>query len=221
MALIWIVGGGKFGRKAALTLRQKNADDDIFIIERDGEKCLSLEKDGISTIHSDGVSFLSEFLREHDSPPDWIVPAVPVHVAFQWIRLQLKNEFEIVPVSIPGDIRRLLPNPIDGERGELFVSIADFFCPENCPEPEKFCTATRKPRPYDLYNLIGTLKAGEFTPMVIQSRQLAPGVGGYTPKVLFDALCGIQQIKSGKILLGTACRCHGVINAFKISKRAG
>ena len=57
--------------------------------------------------------------------------------------------------------------------------------------------------------------------IVIQSRQLAPGVGGYAPSELFEVLSLVRSAET-PVLLSTACKCHGVINAFEVgSKRNG
>ena len=49
---------------------------------------------------------------------------------------------------------------------------------------------------------------------VIPSRQLAPGVGGYPPGELL-ALGRELTGLAGKILIATACRCHGVVHGLK------
>ncbi|MFO7962394.1 MAG: NAD-binding protein [Desulfobacterales bacterium] len=214
---VWIIGGGKFGRRAADAFHRKNAGPSITVFETNPEKIRTLENRGIRAVCTDGIAFLAAKMTK-DYRPDWIIPAVPVHVAFQWIRCKLSEVYDIVPVAVPEIIRSRLPNPIDGNPGELYVSIADFICPDNCPAPENVCTITRKPRPFDVYSRIEMLKTPELTPVVIQSRQLGPGVGGYTPGALFDALESVGRLDTG-ILLATACRCHGVIQAFKTKKR--
>ncbi|MGD8613081.1 MAG: potassium transporter, partial [Desulfobacterales bacterium] len=94
------------------------------------------------------------------------------------------------------------------------LSIADFKCPANCSEPDDICTHTGKPRPMILHEFLKSIQPKGFTSIVIRSHQLAPGVGGYTPAALFDALDQIKKMQS-PVLLSTACSCHGVMNAFK------
>ena len=97
------------------------------------------------------------------------------------------------------------------------MSIADFICPDNCPEPPDICTVTRKPRPYSLFEHLEGVGTDRFTPVVIRSHQLAPGLGGYTPEMLYDTLKKVKNAVK-PILFSSACRCHGVMNAFSISK---
>ena len=49
---------------------------------------------------------------------------------------------------------------------------------------------------------------------VIPSRQLAPGVGGYPPGALL-ALGRELTGLAGKLLIATACRCHGVVHGMR------
>jgi hypothetical protein len=67
-----------------------------------------------------------------------------------------------------------------------------------------------------LHEFLKSIRLKNFKSIVIHSHQLAPGVGGYKPADLFDAL---NQIKAthAPVLLCTACSCHGVVDAFKYS----
>ena len=107
-----------------------------------------------------------------------------------------------------------LPNPINAETGQLYISIADFKCPENCPEPDEICTHTAKPRLMVLHEFLQSIQRKQVKTVVIRSRQLAPGVGGYTPRDLFAALKDIDAAK-GPVSLSTACSCHGILQFFE------
>ena len=148
--------------------------------------------------------------------PDWIIPAIPVHVSYEWIKIKLQKERRLVTIEVPQKLIMTLPNPFKGKDGEIYISNADFICPENCPEPDEICTYTGKPRPKSLYKALESIQYNDFLSVVIQSRQLLPGLGGYTPKALFEALTEIAASRT-PVLLSTACRCHGVMNVFKIS----
>ncbi|MFW6011335.1 MAG: hypothetical protein ACOC8Q_02385, partial [Desulfosalsimonas sp.] len=56
------------------------------------------------------------------------------------------------------------------------------------------------------------IKIPGFEMLVLRSRQLAPGVGGYRPDQLF-ALHEKLTETSGNYLIATSCRCHGVVTA--------
>jgi len=210
----WIIGGGKFGLKAAQSLTRADASNKITIVEKQKAVCRQLDRLEYEAVCMDGVQYLERNLTGAHFP-DWIIPAVPVHVAFEWIRAKLPKTRPLHKIAVPMDVTKDLPNPIQGESGRVFISIADFQCPENCPEPTEICTYTDKPRPLILHEFLKSLQLKDFTSNVIRSHQLAPGVGGYTPAALFDVLNQIRNMQA-PALLSTACSCHGVMNAFHL-----
>jgi hypothetical protein len=216
MKNIWVIGGGKFGLKAAGKVRKKNPDCGITVVEKDEDICRRLNGEPFRVVCSDGVDYLFDNLQESGGP-DWIVPAIPKHVAFEWIRKKLTENFRLEVLPVPGQLVATLPNPIRGKNNEIYVSNADFICPEHCPEPYEICTHTGKARQRILHKFIEITLYDNFYPVVIVSRQLCPGVGGYSPQALFQALEAIVTAKA-PILLSTACRCHGVMHAFRVNE---
>ena len=210
----WIIGGGKFGLRAAQTLRKMDCANRLTIVEKKKTVCGRLSREGFEAVCLDGIQYLERHLSNHHFP-DWIMPAIPLHVAFEWIRAKMSAAFTLKSIRIPNDIVGQLPNPVQGATGQFFISIADFNCPPNCPEPDDICTHTGRPRPMVLHEYLKSLQIEDFTSVVIRSHQLAPGVGGYTPAAMFDALDQIRNMQS-PVLLSTACSCHGVVNAFKL-----
>jgi len=213
MKSIWILGAGKFGLKAAKTMRRKNSRTEITIIEKKSEICNQIEKFDFKTVCMDGIEYLDQNLKGIDYP-DWIIPAIPVHVAYEWVRLKIKGNYGLKTIPVPEGVIMSLPNVFKGKRCEIYMSIADFICPDNCPEPDDLCTHTGKPRPFTLYKKLESIKHDNFCSVVVRSRQLSPGVGGYSPKTLFHAL-DVIKASTIPVLLSTACRCHGVMHAFK------
>jgi len=215
MDRIWIIGAGRFGLKAAAKLRRKIPDSEIIVVEKKAGICDRLTGEPFRIVCRNGVAYLSENLQKKSDVPDWIVPAIPVHVAFEWIRKKLAGDYQLKMLSVPDPLIAALPNSIRGKNDELYVSNADFVCPEHCSEPYEICTYTGKPRPRILHKVLEAIQYDDFYPVVIQSRQLCPGVGGYSPHALFKALEEIVTANA-PILLSTACRCHGVVHAFKV-----
>lgn len=211
---IWILGAGRYGRRAADALRQQNPEADMVIIDSSDEVCARMENLSCTVVCREGVDYLFENLKEGRGP-DWIIPMIPVHVAYEWIRLKLALSHRITAAAVPEQVLKRLPNPVKGAEGQIYISNADFRCPPNCPEPDDICTHTGKPRPQILHRFLENIKHPEFRTVVIQSLQLAPGIGGYQPEALFQAL---KTVASGNdpVLLSTACRCHGVMHAFEI-----
>ena len=98
------------------------------------------------------------------------------------------------------------------------VSYADFRCPDDCPEPSDHCTVTGKKRGKPLYKLLGDIALPGFRVHVIRSRQLAPGIGGYSIGDLEGLRERVEGGGNSKWLVGTACKCHGIISAVEVAK---
>lgn len=213
MKHIWIIGAGRFGKKAVSAMKKRYPESAITVVDHCPKACEAIAEPGLSTVCMDGVSYLHHYLTDSDQP-GWVIPVIPVHLVYAWIRLRLLPDISIVPVDIPEYIRRSLPNVFSGNAGEIFVSNASFVCPENCSEPRDLCTHTRMPRKQSLYQVIADLSCDGFLNFVLQSEQLAPGIGGIRPGALFNTLLAVQQFPDS-ILLSTACQCHGVVQAFR------
>ena len=211
---IWILGAGRLGRRAAVALRQKYPQAGIVLIDSSGKACAQMEKRSFNVFCREGIGHLLKNLKAGRGP-DWIVPMIPVHVAYEWMRRKLEKTYRIQPVAVPSEVAENLPNPIRGADGQVYMTNATFICPWNCPEPDDICTHTGKPRPQILHRFLENIAHPEFRKVVVQSLQLAPGIGGYQPATLFKML---KTVLSGNdpVLLSTACRCHGVMHAFRI-----
>jgi hypothetical protein len=135
------------------------------------------------TVCMDGIEYLGQNLKSIDYP-DWIIPAIPVHVAYEWVRLKIKKNYILKTTPVPEELIISLPNVFKGKKDEIYMSIADFICPDNCPEPEDLCTYTGKPRPLTLYKKLESIKHDNFRSVVVRSRQLSPGIGGSHLRVI-------------------------------------
>lgn len=173
MKRVWIIGAGRFGRKAAESIRGKMPASDVAVVDRNPDLCADMARQGFRSICGDGVDFLDRLEDEND-PPDWIIPAVPIHLAYEWIRRFIAPECQVIPERVPDCLAGLLPNPIRGKQGELYISNADFICPDNCPEPDSICTHTGRPRPRVLHQVLSGVRCRDFSSIVIVSRQLLP-----------------------------------------------
>jgi len=211
METIWIIGVGRFGLRAAKSLSRSHNNLKIVLVDPDKAKLEKARSLGCILEQADGIEYLNTHLKSR-TLPTWIVPALPIHLAWEWCRCQL-GAVLLNPVEISSKIDKLLPNPMHGSNGDRYVSHADFICPANCSEPSDICTVTQQPRKQNMYDLLSQLRFIDFSSLVIQSQQLGPGVGGYAPESLFSLLDRIEK-KKGSFLLSTACRCHGVITAF-------
>jgi len=203
----WILGAGHFGKLAVERIRRHIAGAEIVVID---EKGSNLDVD--LQVSTDGVRWLSENL-EPSAAVDMVIPAIPLHVAAEWLRSRLVPDRQLIGIEAQADWLAPLPNVIGGRTGQYYVSHADFICPDTCPEPESICTHTKKPRPVDLFRLLGS---NTVIPIVIRSYQLLPGVGGLLPADLFRALAMVPTRTGQSFMVATACRCHGVVDFLQI-----
>ncbi len=213
--------GHEFKKRGKIWLVDKSADCLSFSLLQ-GKK-----REGLYGIIAEASDFLDIFLSLDyvTKNPDkiMIVPAVPFHLAADWLirSLQQKNGVAIkrIPLEIPWD----LPFEYLDPPGNRYVSMATWRCAENCLPSPGHCTLTHNARPKDLFDLIRekALETGEFEAddiRVIISKQLAPGLGAYHCSDLFS-LRELALKPSGgekKILVATSCTCHGVATALKI-----
>jgi hypothetical protein len=217
MKTVWIIGAGQFGEKAAVRLRLKYPGAAIIVVDQDRSALHRVEGVATAVVVGDGAVYLAEHLTAPEEP-DWIVAAIPVHLAFEWLCKRLSPAYRIEKLAVPETLTQKLGCVFKGEGGRVYTSMADFICPNNCPEPADLCFVTGKPRPIDLYEELSAVDPRQMTPVIVRSRQLSPGVGGCRPGDLFDALRKIETCR-GPVLLGTACRCHSVLDAFRLIPR--
>jgi hypothetical protein len=206
-----IIGSGHFGSRAAEQLLKKNLRSKILVVDRNKAALKKASSLPVETVVSDGHAYLGRSLLE-DKSFNYIIPAVPSHLAFEFILSRLEGfgakRGRVPPLSG-------LPNPVKGKTGDLYTSVADFLCPEDCPGPSPHCTVTRRRREKPLYQILKNLK-GPFESKVIISQQLMPGVGGFRLKALLDLLEGVKKLRNSNplVLISTASSCHAVTSAL-------
>ena len=207
-----IIGCGHFGRRAAEQLLKKDPRSRIIAVDKNREAVKKLSRLPIETIVGNGLSYLNRFLSEGRGV-DYIIPAAPFHLAYEFILRRLKP-YGAKRVKVP--MVKGLPNPVLGKTGDLYTSLADSLCPEDCPGPAQYCTVTRRKREKPLYQILKDLN-GPFESEVIISQQLSPGVGGFRLKAVLALSGEIEKRKNSRrlILISTASRCHGVTSALK------
>ncbi|PHR28463.1 MAG: hypothetical protein COA36_06190 [Desulfotalea sp.] len=208
---IWILGGGQFGKRAAVQLRKRSRSSTIVVI--DPHPDASLPKD-VEVVTVDGI----EWLSEHFCPGTQvskIIPALPVHMIAEWLRKIITEEGgSVYSPEIPNELFPHRLHPLRLKPGQFVVSHANFICPLNCSEPDDLCTYTQQPRPTPIYRILRRLDCGRFTPLILRSRQFAPGIGGFIPEDLWGFQKNVRALEGAPLLIGTACKCHGIIDSF-------
>jgi hypothetical protein len=212
---VFVIGAGHFGSRAANILSSERGPT-VIVVDRDRIRLSQLHGLPIERILQDGVLFLVEnFHLLH--PTNIIIPAVPVNLAYEWLRRYVEGRYLVRRIDMPEGVTPLLPHVWPGSEGSLLVSYADFVCPDDCPEPES-CTVTGEPRDKPLYQLLGDLDVDDFRVHIIRSHQIAPGLGGYGVAALNHAMERLTTGETGKWILGTSCRCHGILTSLEIQE---
>jgi hypothetical protein len=209
-----ILGAGRFGRLACERLHDRDPAAEIFLVDHAPEKFYVIGTNpALRTVTAAAALYLANSLNS-ESPPDWIIPAIPRHVAFDWLWQQRPSGHIWRQIPTPAAVGKDLPFVQRGTSEEICLSLSTKRCPDNCPEPDDSCYLTGKPRKYCLYDYLANISLQDYISLVIRSRQLAPGVGGFRPEDL--RLLRHQVLNStGKILISTACCCHGVSHALE------
>jgi hypothetical protein len=210
---VFIIGAGHFGSRAA-RLISKTSRSTVFLLDQDEDRLAQFIEPSVVKIRGDGIDFL---VKNHPSlqPENRIVPAVPLHLAFEWLKRSLRGTRRIRKIRFPQEAGLALPHSWMGSEWSLLVSYADFLCPDDCPEPF-YCTVTGQKREEPMHDLLKRLDLEGFGTHVIRSRQLAPGLGGYRFKELLELREKMMAEEPAGWILGTACRCHGVLTAFQL-----
>jgi hypothetical protein len=211
---IWVLGAGRFGELAVKRLTGRLPDADIAVIDLRRDKLDKIIREystpRMTPLEADGLAHMN---RDDLSEDLWVVPAIPKHVAFQWFLNRLNQFGKALTLPVPIELDGQVPNPYRVPEGTVYASHATFLCPDACSEPEDICTHTKQPRPTNLFEIIGRADVPGYRVIVVRSRQLAPGVGGYPISQLRETL-GRIRAHAGRFIVATSCRCHSVINAM-------
>lgn len=215
MRTFWVLGAGRFGSLAVRRILRQQRDCRLLVVDHDLNRLEKLGDESIKTVVQDAVTFL---LEHPGLGSEWIVPAVPVHVAFLWLCQYLSREVTVTELPVPQELDNQVPNALRARGGGLYTSFATFRCPDDCEEPADRCTVTGKLREAHLFDVLRQVEVPGYNALVVRSQQLAPGVGGYRFCVLWWLL---DQVRASRnpVLVATACRCHGVVHALQWSRR--
>ncbi len=216
MARYVILGAGHFGAQALKRLTARDPGGAFIVVDREAAILETLARQYPSgrMLAGDGIILLEDLLREEPAP-DWIIPAIPRHVAFEWLARRHGATGGWTPVPVPPLVKELALLTFTGPRGELYLSMATGRCPDACAEQEDFCPQIGHHHRRPLYELLTDLAVPGYTMCVIRSEQLAPGVGGYPPARL-EELAHRLASASGNFCIATACRCHAVVHAVSL-----
>lgn len=209
-----ILGAGKFGRLSLRRLAGEDPEARFLVLDRQESalaKARTPEMARAEMRVADAISYLAAHLGP-EPPWDWLIPMVPVHVAYSWLLAGPLAGKDWEPAEVPRDLEGLAALAIRGPSGELYLSQARHRCPDDCAEP-RVCPVTGEER-QPLFLKLGEASRPGLPILVVASRQLAPGVGGFAPQRLLELAAEVAKAP-GPLLIATACRCHGVVHGLK------
>lgn len=215
MARYLILGAGKFGRLALMRLGRQDDQACFLVVDRAPEAVKALQafhNPRVTAVRAEAGAFLARHLRA-EAPWDWIIPMVPEHAAFSWLRHGPLKGAAWQEVAVPEVVETLAVLVRRGPQGECYLSRARHRCPDDCPESDAVCPVSGEPREVALHQELAAMAVPEFQVLVITSQQIAPGVGGYPPRRLLNLEQELAAIH-GQVLIATACRCHGVVHGL-------
>ncbi|RLI72643.1 hypothetical protein DRO97_08720 [Archaeoglobales archaeon] len=214
-----IIGGGKYGSEAIEYLLKHSKP---FIVVDESEECFAVKNFELvrvtkaEEINLSDLSknyFLKGGIREaleliENFKPVYVFTTAPIHVAAALVKekynLREWNEgINFILAGIP------LKVVISVGKGSVVVSYnRDKTCKPRC-EALDVCPITKLKKPCPMYEL---LRFASPEGIILQSHQLEPGLGALKGEEVLEMLekCSGKD----KIVIGTACRCHGVVTAL-------
>ncbi|MHA1229797.1 MAG: hypothetical protein ACTSPQ_04045 [Candidatus Helarchaeota archaeon] len=167
------------------------------------------------------ISDLSKILLNLDF--EYVVPAIPIHLmavlALEYLKAKNVN---IKPSSylIKQIRKKIAPELIISFNESDGILISSFMpkeeqCLPNCTEHLK-CPKTGIVKPKPLYDIFKDI-TDDLASLILISEQLKPNLGGFSRNSIRKFYEFLNSIEND-FIIGTACMCHGILNAFELRK---
>ncbi len=216
-----VFGGGKYGTESVEYLIEKKRN--FIVLDVDSEchvsKKYALPKLSLREIEQMDKPFQQSYFVEggvyealkiiEQLDPEYIFPTAPLHVvaAILQEKYRLSPWYEGIDTIFSGIPSKII---LSSGKGSVVVSYnRDRECLPMCNAPER-CPVTDIVKPAPMYRM---LRFACIDGYILESHQLKPGIGalkGEEVKML------IKWAKNkDRMIVGTACRCHGVVTALK------
>lgn len=172
----------------------------------------SLRSCGCVLIHGGIAAALRVILAER---PAYVFPTAPLHVAAALVQAHSRRTPDIDGTAL---LSCRIPPAILVSVGEgsLVVSYnPGGKCLSACAAPQ-VCPSTGWARPLPLFALLRQTFPGAW---ILESLQLAPGIGALSGEDVITVLETSER--RGPMIVGTACRCHGIVTALAAGEKEG
>jgi len=238
--LLVVAGGGHFGVRAAKHAKESHARVAIVDINpkcaaaeyadrtlwAHEKRALDIPKGSAVLFIQDAVDFILDLLRL--TTPDYIVPAVPGHLAGRVVEKCLKCK-GFCPSSASSAARRIasaLPQGIvlntDEANGIIVTSYMqrDLVCRVPCSQPGDRCPTTGRVKAGPMHHVLSKALVGNVDlSRVLVSRLVSSEAGCFRGADLASFLADAGHFNPPYTLaIATSCECHGVLNLFSVSK---
>ncbi|TAJ45772.1 NAD(P)-binding protein [Methanofollis fontis] len=197
-----VIGGGAYGVRCARYAREN------------GHRCLVIDPDpdcpagriggGVEVIEG-GIGEALEVILS--GGPLHIFPTAPIHVcaalAMEWGGMAVEADgVDRLQAGIPPDL------VVSFGEGSAVVSYnREGRCLPSCAVPPVCPVSGRRHEP-----LFQVLRESVPGAVVLESVQCAPGIGALRGRDVIDLLA--RSGREEQMVVGTACRCHGVVTAI-------
>jgi len=209
-----VIGCGRFGSRAVRRILDRNQRAIIEVVDLNPSALEAVKSRNVVRVCANGVDYFAERMSVGESPR-WIIPAIPIHVVYHWVMRTLEKKYTADRLIVPEAIR--FPGEVRLTGWEVYSSLADFLCPEDCPGPRGGrCHRSGQHREQTLYRILENIRFGEFVSRVVRSRQLSPGVGGIRCSDLHGLPEEVASVRR-PVLLSTASPCHGITAALRVT----
>lgn len=237
--LILVAGGGYFGSIAVESLVKMKAR--VIVVDVNGSCKASkyvnkILKPTVTANPNDGEAYLIVYdsvkylieMFKSNTIPDIIVPAIPGHFIGRFLKSYLEAEgFNVTPdhksaiTTLESKILNDVVLDVNIGEGVIVVSYMPkgLKCRIPCIQPE-VCPVTGKAKKTPMYLLLESAISNISYPRILQSHLISQNVGGVQGSTIHKLLDEIINSNMLKIAVGTACKCHGIVNFFNIHKKA-
>lgn len=234
MSTVVCIGGGRFGSKAAIASRRSNASVLVIdnsescqarmvadLITSDVDSILYAAPGEVRLFIGEGVSTLDDILARW--VPNLVVPASKGHLAAHLAVEHCRRQGRILaPIAtVNGLAGRLPPRSVIISDDRLGVVVTSHMpqgrmCQEDCEQPQ-ICpvsgTLILTPMHRSIDEALSDSVDWQFVLATAGTGQFG-GIKGPDLKVMLAALDDLEE--GATCGIATACRCHGIINLFRM-----
>ncbi|MCK5587764.1 MAG: hypothetical protein KAI34_03450 [Candidatus Lokiarchaeota archaeon] len=234
---ILVIGGGEVGYTALKFCKKNNfsviiidsnphckvrSEVDLFERNHDFDKIKQIPA-GKSILFAinESLNELPSILQRFEF--EYIIPAIPIHAMAKltYVYLNQKGiEVKPAPDLIQSIKRRIDPSVIhnyDEKEGIIVASYMPYGqeCAPNCCEFME-CPVAGIEKSKPLHEILKDASIG-VPAKILVSKQITANLGGIPGKSV-NELFSFIDLLNDQMIIGTACMCHGIINAIEFTK---